>query len=106
MLRKFGVDGIVIGAPSPKDHPKPNHIKDWEIAKVRSYVDDNMLVLLPGVGAQGGEAGKIWKYFDKNNVIVNVGRSLMLPNGMNSTPQDQKDTAKHYKDTLNNLRVD
>ena len=28
----------------------------------------------------------------------------MLPKGMNSTPQDQTETAKHYKDMLNELR--
>lgn len=97
--QKFGVDGIVIGAPS-----KDNHIKDYEIKNVREYVDDKMLVLLPGVGAQGGEADSIWKYFDKNNVIVNVGRSLMLPKGSMSTPQDQAETAKKYRDMLNELR--
>ena len=97
--QKFEVDGIVIGAPSEK-----NHIKDYEIKNVREFVDDNMLVLLPGVGAQGGEASAIWKYFDKNNVIVNVGRSLMLPKGSNSTPKDQAETAKQYRDMLNKLR--
>ena len=98
--QKFGIDGIVIGAPS-----ETNHIEDYEIAKVRSYVDDKMLVLLPGVGAQGGEAGKIWEHFDKNNVIVNVGRSLMLPKGSNSTPQQQAETAKQYRNMLNDLRT-
>lgn len=94
-----GLAGIVIGAPSEK-----NHITETEISKVRSYVSDDMLVLLPGVGAQGGEADQIWKYFDKDNVIVNVGRSLMLPNGMLTTPEQQAETAIQYNETLNNLR--
>jgi orotidine-5'-phosphate decarboxylase len=97
---RFGTDGIVIGAPSKK-----NHLAGSEIAKARSLVGDNMLVLLPGVGAQGGEAGEIWKYFGKDNVIVNVGRSLMLPNGSNSTPEQQMEAAKHYQEMLNDLRT-
>lgn len=94
-----GLDGIVIGAPSPK-----NHIKEEEIETVRKYVGENMLVLLPGLGAQGGEADVIWKYFGKNNVIVNVGRALMLPNGSNSTPGEQAATAKQYQEMLNESR--
>ncbi len=97
--QKFGVEAIVIGAPSTK-----NHIKEQEIANIRGVVDSNMLVLLPGVGFQEGEAKAIWKYFGKNNVIVNVGRSLMLPKGSNSTPQQQAETAKQYRDMLNQLR--
>ena len=96
----FGLDGVVIGAPSDK-----NHISDEEIARVRDYLDNERLILLPGVGAQGGEAGKIWGYFGPNNVIVNVGRSAMLPNGSNSTPQEQREAAKHYQGMLNKLRV-
>jgi len=96
---EFGLDGIVIGAPSKK-----NHIKEEELKIARAYAGSNMLVLLPGVGAQGGEADAIWKYFDKNNVIVNVGRGLMFPKGSNSTPKDQKAAAIQYRDMLNNLR--
>lgn len=98
--KKFGLDGVVIGVPSDK-----NHITNEEIEKVRQYVGDEMLVLLPGVGDQGGEASAIWKYFSKDNVAVNVGRSMMLPKGSNSTPEDQAETARHYKEMLNELRA-
>jgi len=97
---KYGLDGIVIGAPSAK-----NHISEEEIEIICSYGANQPLVLLPGVGAQGGEADIIWKYFDKDNVIVNVGRSLMLPNGSNSTPEEQAKTAKQYQKMLNKLRT-
>ncbi len=96
---KHGLDGIVVGAPSKK-----NHITDKEIEEVRKYSRDDTLVLLPGVGAQGGEASAIWKYFGKNDVIVNVGRALMFPNGSNSTPEEQEEAAKQYRDMLNELR--
>jgi len=98
--QEHGIDGIVIGAPSYK-----NHIKDEEIRRVGGYVDDNMLVLLPGVGAQGGEAGMIWRHFGSRSVIVNVGRSLMFPNGNKSTPEEQAETARKYQEMLNELRT-
>ena len=90
----------MIGAPSSK-----NHITEKEIKDMRIYVGDKMLVLLPGVGAQGGEASAIWKYFGKNNVIANVGRGLMFPNRAESTPQQQAEAAKTYRDMLNELRT-
>lgn len=98
--RKFGTDAIVIGAPSEK-----NHIKEQEMERVREYSRDDMLVLSPGLGAQGGEAKAIWKYFGQRNVIVNVGRALMLPRGSKSTPEQQAETARQYRDMLNDLRA-
>lgn len=96
---KYGIDGIVVGAPSAK-----NHIREEEIARVRRYVGDSMLVLLPGVGAQGGEASAIWRYFASDKVIVNIGRDLMFPLGSGSTPQQQAGRAQHYQTMLNSLR--
>ena len=96
----YGLEGMVIGAPSAK-----NHIDEEEIKKARIYVNENMLVLLPGLGAQGGEADAIWKYFAKKIVICNVGRALMLSKGSNTTPEQQAETAKHYQEMLNKLRA-
>jgi orotidine-5'-phosphate decarboxylase len=96
---RIGVDGIVIGAPS-----KDNRITEKEIEDVHGYSVSGMMVLLPGVGRQGGEAEIIWKYFDDDQVIVNVGRALMLPKGSGSTPTDQAEAARHYRDLLNDLR--
>tara|TARA_Y100000310_G_scaffold342839_1_gene447820 strand:- start:1110 stop:1994 length:885 start_codon:yes stop_codon:yes gene_type:complete len=97
---KFGLSGIVVGAPS-----EDNHIIDKELADVRRYVSGNMLVLSAGVGEQGGEAEALFRYFNRNNVIVNVGRSLMFPNGSNSSPKEQAETAEFYMDMLNELRA-
>ncbi len=96
---KYGVDALVIGAPSTK-----NHLTDDEISNARRYGGDKMLVLMPGVGAQGGEAEKIWAHFAPENVIVNVGRGLMFPNGSNTTNDEHAATAKHYQEMLNELR--
>ncbi|MBU2561048.1 MAG: orotidine 5'-phosphate decarboxylase [Nanoarchaeota archaeon] len=96
-----GIDGIVIGAPSSK-----NHITEEELATARRQVSDRMLVLLPGVGAQGGEAEAIWKYFAKGAVIVNVGRDLMFPGNNNAAgPEEHAARAKHYMERLNELRA-
>ncbi len=97
---RLGLDGVVIGAPSEK-----NHITDEELEIVRLYTGEDMRILLPGVGHQGGEAGKIWEHYGLNDVIVNVGRSLMLPKGSDSTAYEQAETAKHYRDMLNELRA-
>lgn len=96
---KYGIDGIVIGAPS--EH---NHLKEKEIFTARQYSRDDTLVLLPGIGAQDGEAEIIWKYFNRDSVIVNIGRALMFPKGSNSSQKEQGEAAKYYRDMLNNLR--
>ena len=96
---RYSLDGVVIGAPSKK-----NHLTEAEIKSARFYLHDRMLVLLPGLGAQGGEASAIWKYFDKNNVIIDVGRTLMFPEGSESTPGEQAGAAKRYRDMLNASR--
>lgn len=96
----FSLDAMVIGAPSKK-----NQMTEVEIANVRHYAGEDMLVLLPGVGKQGGEADAIWKHFSADRVIVNVGRDLMFPNGSNSTPEEQAAKAKYYQEMLNELRT-
>ncbi len=98
--RKFGVDGIVVGAPSSK-----NHLKEEEIENACRYFGRNGLVLVPGIGAQGGEVTSLSKYFNAKNLIANVGRALMFPNGAYSTPEQQAEAAKQYRDMLNNLRA-
>tara|TARA_Y100000310_G_scaffold142028_1_gene141442 strand:- start:746 stop:1498 length:753 start_codon:yes stop_codon:yes gene_type:complete len=44
---RFGLDGVVIGAPS-----ESNHITEEELAKARRYVGESMLVLAPGWGTR------------------------------------------------------
>lgn len=92
--RVFGLDGIVIGAPS-----KDNHITDHEIHRVSQYVGPDMLILCPGVGAQGGEATALWQHFGSNQVILNVGRGLMIPK-----TGTQAEAAEQYKTMLNKSR--
>ena len=95
---KFGVDGIVLGAPSSK-----NHITEGEIETISAYYP-NGLILVPGIGAQGGEVTLLAKHFSLEKIIANVGRALMFPKGANSTPEDQAAEAKMYMNMLNELR--
>lgn len=96
---RLGLSGIVVGAPSEK-----NHITNEELATVKRYSINDMLVLLPGVGKQGGEAGKIWEHFSKESVIVNVGRALMFPYGSNTTKEQHAEAAKFFQNMLNEKR--
>jgi orotidine-5'-phosphate decarboxylase len=96
---RFGIDGIVLGAPSSK-----NHITEEEVANVAKYFRKDGLILVPGIGAQGGEVSMLVKYFKMEQMIANVGRSLMFPKGPNSTPEDQANAAKEYFEMLKNLK--
>ncbi|RMF55518.1 orotidine 5'-phosphate decarboxylase [Candidatus Woesearchaeota archaeon] len=83
-------DAVVIGAPSEK-----NHLSMDEVKKVKEIIGDR-LVLMPGVGAQGGEAEEMIKTFGEN-LIINVGRGII---------QDQNpvEAAKKYNEMFNKLR--
>lgn len=89
--KEAGADGVVIGAPSGK-----NHIQESEIRRVYDLLGDQ-LVLMPGLGAQGGEAKLLLQFF-RDRVVANVGRTILYA--------DQPDAeAKKYRDLLNALRL-
>lgn len=85
-----GVQGIVIGAPS-----ESNHITSADIEIIKSHVSDK-LVLMPGIGAQGGDAKKVLDAFG-DNVIVNVGRAIFQSD-------DPAKAAETYRDQINSMR--
>lgn len=64
------VDAVVIGAPSPD-----NHIRDEDLQGLAERLP-HAAVLVPGIGAQGGEIGPILRVFGKRT-IANVGRSII-----------------------------
>ncbi len=67
--REFGNLGLVAGATYPD-----------ELAKLRSVCGDGVPLLIPGVGAQGGDARtSLAKGADKNGhfALVNVGRAIL-----------------------------
>lgn len=90
-VAEYGADAMVIGAPSEK-----NHIKDGEVRRVHEIAPE-ALVLMPGVGAQGGDAQYILSVFG-DKVIANVGRAIMYAH-------DPAREASRYKEMLNMLRL-
>jgi orotate phosphoribosyltransferase len=89
---EYNADAIVIGAPSPT-----NHLKKEEVERVKEIVGDK-LVLMPGVGAQGGDAKYILEIFGKDNVIANVGRAI-------AGKYVSEKAAEKYQKMLNELRA-
>ncbi len=87
--QKAGADAIVIGAPSNK-----NHIKESELQKLKELFSG--LILMPGIGAQGGDAEKVIKLFG-DKVIANVGRAITYA-------KDPGEEAKKYREMLNKLK--
>lgn len=68
---KFQVDGVVIGAPSAK-----NHIQQKELESLKNILTEKTLILVPGIGAQGGDWQPLLNTFGKR-CMINVGRSII-----------------------------
>lgn len=83
--------GVVIGATSAQ-----NHIEAKEIAAVAARLPE-ALVLVPGMGAQGGELGPILGAFGART-LVNVGRAIIYAD-------DPRSQARHYRDMIEALRA-
>ncbi len=83
---------VVIGAPS-----EGNHITEEEIAEVAQILPA-ALVLVPGIGAQGGELGPILKHFG-SRTIANVGRAIIYA-------KDPAQEAKHYRDMIAQIKFE
>ncbi|MFX0172230.1 MAG: orotidine 5'-phosphate decarboxylase [Candidatus Hodarchaeota archaeon] len=60
-------DGAVVGAT--------NHVGENELKIINEELIDKF-ILVPGIGAQGGDVEKIIRIF-KNNVLINIGRSII-----------------------------
>ena len=95
-----GADAVVVGAPSAG-----NHITTAELETVRRHIGGELAVLMPGVGAQGGDAAGVFGVFDPDQVIVNASRALMFPEGSASTPAAQAQAARRLRDRLNEERL-
>ncbi len=80
------VDGVVIGAPS-----KGNHIGLEELDRLAKKLT-SQVILVPGIGAQGGEVGPILQRFGKRT-MVNVGRAIIYS-------PDPAAEAKRYRDLI------
>ena len=82
--------GVVIGAPSEK-----NHLEVSEIETAKEILGER-LVLVPGVGAQGGDCKEIIRIFG-DLAMINVGRAIAY----SDNPAKE---AKKYQDQFNEIR--
>lgn len=83
---KADVEGVVIGAPSPDNHITIAEL-DWLADKLVKPT-----ILVPGIGAQGGDIAPILRRFGKRT-IVNVGRSIIYA----GNPEAE---AKRFRDLI------
>lgn len=91
------VDGIVVGGTYTKNDPEFVEC----IAMTRG---DNILYLVPGIGAQGGSIEEfLASGIDPKRCMINSGRAVMFPNGSASTPGEQAFAAKQLRDTFNRV---
>lgn len=64
---------------------------------------NNLFVLLPGVGAQGGSLDDVAKLFainTNNNYLVNISRALIYCENSSNFPKIIKETIKKYNNTI------
>ncbi len=72
------VDGCVVGVA--------NHTTENQIRIIRNIVGDDKLLLMPGVGVQGGNPIKAIKA-GGHNIVINVGRDLIYSNNPHNTAE-------------------
>ncbi len=85
-VAKSAADGAVVGATQDPE----------EMAKIRAILGGGKIVLVPGVGAQGGDAEAALKALGEN-VLMNVGRAILYSG-------DAGKAAAHYNSEFNRLR--
>ena len=66
--RRNNSDACVVGATG--------NVTTIDLLNIKKVVGENILLLVPGVGAQGGDAENIIQVFGKN-LMINVGRSII-----------------------------
>jgi orotidine-5'-phosphate decarboxylase len=81
-------DGCVIGATG--------HVTSEEIAKIRQIAGPDKVFFSPGVGAQGGNAGKPIKAGGEPLAVI-VGRGIIYSD-------NPKESAKYHRDLINKAR--
>lgn len=81
VAKKFSGAGLVVGATKPE-----------ELKEIRK-IAPNALLLIPGVGAQGGDLGSIIKIGGKN-IIINASRSIIYAD-------DPRKAAQNLRDQIN-----
>jgi orotidine 5'-phosphate decarboxylase subfamily 2 len=87
-VKRYGADGCVIGATG--------HVTATDIKTIRARAGEDKLFLIPGIGAQKGDAQKVIQTAGKN-ILINVGRAIIYS-------ENPAEKAREYNKTFNNLR--
>ncbi|GDX63686.1 orotidine 5'-phosphate decarboxylase [Chlorobiota bacterium] len=80
--------GFVIGATHPD-----------ELSMIRSYAPDEML-LIPGIGAQGGDIDAIMKANADGPVMINVSRAIQYAGDSEDFGEKAYEAAQFYKERI------
>lgn len=92
---KNGNIGLVVGATSPN-----------ELKKIRELIGEEMAMLIPGVGAQGGdlenavEGGSNQK---GNMAVINISRGIIYADDGSSFQESVRQKAAYYRDAILNI---
>lgn len=85
-LARHGIEGAVVGA---------TNTQALELKQMREIAGKGVVFLVPGVGAQGGDAANVIMHGGEN-LLINVGRDIIFS-------QNPKKAAEEYARKLNDL---
>ncbi|MCK5636456.1 MAG: orotidine-5'-phosphate decarboxylase [Thermoplasmatales archaeon] len=92
----YGNCGAVVGATYPN-----------ELQKIRALFGDDIPILIPGIGAQGGDVEKTVKYGTNKNgkmAVIVSGRSIIYAGNDKNFAEKSRAAAKNLKDKTNKYR--
>jgi orotidine-5'-phosphate decarboxylase len=92
----FGNCGAVVGATYPN-----------ELKMIRQILGEEIPILIPGIGAQGGDVEKTVKYgLNKNGemAIINSSRGIIYASMNESFAEKAKCEAKSLRDQINRYK--
>jgi len=94
--KKYGNCALVVGATKPE-----------QLKEIRYLVDD-LPILIPGIGAQGGDLEATVKYGTNkqgNRAIINSSRGIIYASKEDNFAQAAGQAAKELRDKINQYRV-
>ena len=92
-----GNAGLVVGATSPA-----------ELEKIRELVGDDMPILIPGVGTQGGDlqnAVRSGSNIEGNLAIINISRGIIYSGGEESFKEAVRQKAISYREAIYDFSI-
>ncbi len=93
---KFGNCGAVVGATYPS-----------ELKIIREILGDEIPMLIPGIGAQGGDVEKTIQYGtnkNKENAIINSSRGIIYADSKEGFSKASRNAAISLKEKINKYR--